>query len=108
MNVLTCEAGVSIKPGAPAPGSQNEIINSPRKRAIARNALGCHPLSRALIPITKPFLGLAPQALCLHLLRRLILAPQALRLRPVRRLILARLHLVRRLILVNMPKAGFQ
>ena len=57
MNVLTCEAGVSIKPGAPAPGSQSEIIHRPRQRATARKCFGLSPTVAGSNPNYQTFPG---------------------------------------------------
>jgi len=58
---VTCEAGVSIKPGASAQ-EVDCLIESPRMRAKAEGVEICRPLSRAASLDCK-HLGLTPQAL---------------------------------------------
>ena len=67
----TCEAGDSIKPGAQAPGRARQRIRQPMKWAAAVSVLRCRPLTRASFELCHSILGLAPQAICCHLLRRL-------------------------------------
>ena len=66
----TCEAGGRIKPGAQAPGKRKRIWDRARKAGDSVYRLS--PAPRARIEFFAPILGLAPQALCLRLLRRLI------------------------------------
>jgi hypothetical protein len=68
---LACEAGVSIKPGAQAPGSNRIQGHEP---AIAGESLKNVDAAARFTGSTAPLivdLGLTPQALCLRLLRRL-------------------------------------
>jgi hypothetical protein len=75
-----CEAGDSIKPGAQAPGSRLEKAIEPVKRATAWN-LQAVTRCRGLSWLSNANLGLAPQALCCRLLRRLRTAACLRRLR---------------------------
>src|SRR6185369_617167 len=49
--VAAREAGDSIKPGAPAPGSELENAIEPAKRATAQTSTRCRPL-RGLAPVS--------------------------------------------------------
>jgi len=78
-NLLSCEAGGafstgeagdSIKPGAQAPGSDHKNKPEPVKRATARRRSAVARFA-GLNYFGFLILGLAPQALCRHLLRRL-------------------------------------
>src|SRR6185369_11087300 len=64
------EAGGSIKPGAPAPGSRTNKYFGAREAGDSLKCLTLSPASRAHAPFNNLILGLAPQALCCHLLRR--------------------------------------
>ena len=64
---LACEAGVSIKPGAQAPGQPNKI--KPRARETGDSAVARFAGSRPFFFYS--FLGLAPQALFCRPLRGL-------------------------------------
>jgi hypothetical protein len=68
--VLACEAGVSIKPGARAPG--NEIHIKVGACEAGESAINRCSVTRlhGLVPCNESTLGLAPQALCPRLLRR--------------------------------------
>jgi hypothetical protein len=68
-NLLACEAGESVKPGALAPG-QRDLTNQARETGESPQIFKLSPASRAAHK-TAPYLGLAPQALCFRLLRRL-------------------------------------
>src|SRR5215213_2212704 len=63
-----CEAGVSIKPGAQAPGSDHKKQARARETGERVKFTGFRPLSRAPTSYWYLNLGLAPQALCLRLL----------------------------------------
>jgi hypothetical protein len=66
---LACEAGVSIKPGAQAPGSDHQKPPKPVNTGDSVKFPVFRPLSRArALFIWHVNLGLAPQALCLRLL----------------------------------------
>jgi hypothetical protein len=72
LKLLACEAGVSIEPGAQAPGADHKNHGSePVKTGGSVKTRGFRPLSRAGSPKYDFYLGLAPQALCFRLLRRL-------------------------------------
>ena len=64
-------AGDSIEPGAPAPGSRLEKRLSPRSGRQRKASTRCRPLRGLEHICWFVILGLAPQALCCHLLRRL-------------------------------------
>ena len=75
--VLACEAGASIKPGAQAPGSKHNRFfkpanagDSPNRDKMILMAANCRPFHGLGIRLIL-ILGLAPQALCSRLLRRL-------------------------------------
>jgi hypothetical protein len=65
------EAGVSIKPGAQAPGSLVKNAISPRKRATAVKVASDARFAGLFSGFLLANLGLAPQALCLRPLRGL-------------------------------------
>src|SRR5689334_4055006 len=61
-------AGVSIKPGAQAPGWQNPFPDEAREAGDSLNHYDCHPFHGLRTILSFLILGLAPQALCLRLL----------------------------------------
>ncbi len=65
---LACEAGVSIKPGAQAPGSDHNDKPGARETGDSVKFTCFRPLPRAPALLLARNLGLAPQALCLRLL----------------------------------------
>ena len=68
---LACKGGVSMKPGAQAPGSWRCRFASPRERAKDVRNRGCRPLLRAREIDTQMSWGSRLQALRLRPLRRL-------------------------------------
>ena len=69
-------AGDSIEPGAPAPRSRLEKRLSPRSGRQRKASTRCRPLRGLEHICWFVILGLAPQALCCRLLRRLrVLSP---------------------------------
>ena len=69
--VLTCEAGVSLKPGGANPQGTSVPIESPRMRAKVETDLSAVARYQGPRISIAGDLGLTPQALGLHLLRRL-------------------------------------
>ena len=69
--LLACEAGVGIKPGAQAPGQLFKKRFEPVKTGDSVNVFRLSPAIAGSRPGCDWYLGLAPQALCLRLLRRL-------------------------------------
>ena|SRR6185369_229303 len=89
------EASDSIKPGAPAPGSRIRKHDRARRAGDSGDHYTLSPAPRAPSLFSDLILGLAPQALRFHLLRRLkhSTASQA---RTIRRLKLKRASLAAR------------
>src|SRR5215217_8958264 len=71
LRVTAREAGESIKPGAPAPGSELENAIEPVETGDSPNINALSPASRAPRFYFDINLGLAPQALCCRPLRGL-------------------------------------
>ena len=78
----TREAGGSIKPGARAPGSAIKKRTSPRSGRQRKSIYALSPAPRAHSLSNDSILGLAPQALCCHLLRRFFRKLQGFMLSP--------------------------
>jgi len=78
----TREAGGSIKPGARAPGSAIKKRTSPRSGRQPKSIYALSPAPRAHSLSNDSILGLAPQALCCHLLRRFFRKLQGFMLSP--------------------------
>jgi hypothetical protein len=74
---LTCEAGVSIKPGAQAPGTRIKKIIEPAKRAAARGLKTLSPASRARLLFYNCYPGACAPGFMLSLASRALAGTQS-------------------------------